>query len=404
MSWFNRKKWLGSEVAFVSEFDTVKVHPAMVAYKGGSGGSSGKVDKPPYLKDFHKWLMHEETSPGGGGISAAILDAREDNPYDIENNTEAEAYDPEPELTVIGTAAGTLETKVTGFVSSTEISTGVTLGVSEWNANLGGDSSYEELAVDDFEERGYSNYARSLNRFNAMAAGNGACLSSAFVLGRSNLENERLRSITDFRAQLSQQNESQRTQSILAIMTARLQGRNFEIDATREASRNRIEAERMKMVAFSEERTQNLEIEVQDSLWEIQLYQHGANVLAAFDGGTVTRNSNQSKLGTALGTAMVGASLLGMFNQPALGAAGGMMGLGGAAGSPLAALGASGMAPGVVGAFGSGGGLGMLGALGGGGGGGLAALGAGAGGAAATGGALAMLGPAALLALPFLFT
>src|SRR3990172_1620373 len=104
---------------------------------GGGGGSSGKVDKPGYLKGNHEWLLNEQTSAGGGGVTAAILDAREDNPYDIDNNDQALAYDPSNDLTLIlSAAANFLNLIPTEAEFATGLSAAVTLGVSEWDARL----------------------------------------------------------------------------------------------------------------------------------------------------------------------------------------------------------------------------------------------------------------------------
>jgi hypothetical protein len=78
-----------------------------------------------------------------------------------------------------------------------------------------------------------------------------------------------------------------------------------------------IEADRIKIVAMKEMAESNHSIDEQDALWDLTVFQHGANVLASIGGGTAVptqKKSNQaaSALGGALSGAVSGAMIGGM--------------------------------------------------------------------------------------------
>jgi hypothetical protein len=75
-----------------------------------------------------------------------------------------------------------------------------------------------------------------------------------------------------------------------------------------------IEADRIKIVAMKEMAESNHSIDEQDALWDLTVFQHGANVLASIGGGTAVptqKKSNQaaSALGGALSGAVSGAMI-----------------------------------------------------------------------------------------------
>lgn len=103
----------------------------------------------------------------------------------------------------------------------------------------------------------------------------------------------------------------------------------FELDY--QALHTQAEIDRMKIVAFSEQYVQDLQIDVGDARWDLEVYQYGANMLGSFHGGTVTNPQSTTKTQSVLGGAMAGASIGATTGQPmmiGIGAAvGGLAGL-----------------------------------------------------------------------------
>lgn len=98
-----------------------------------------------------------------------------------------------------------------------------------------------------------------------------------------------------------------------------------------DAARLIIDARRLGLVAFKEEAEENLRIESRDAMWDLEVFQAGANVMAAISGGTVTSTEDgpgkvQSALGGALSGAAAGASISG--GNPFGAAAGAVVGIG----------------------------------------------------------------------------
>ena len=286
--------------------------------KGGSsggGGSSGRVDYPAYIKNSHKWLLNGMGADGTGGVTGAIETAKLDNPYDALNNPDwATAVDPDGYLSSMDTALAKFSPAtdpIAGLLDSF-----VASAVGYWDNNVV-TSTHTNAAVNDFALRQFNQYSKALNRFRANMSGIGAVNTSAFAIGEALITAEHTRAISDFQSDIEIKHDTERSSGILqyADLLSRIQ--NFLYDAQREAARMGIETERIKLTAKSEEQTQNLEIDSRDALWEIELYQKGANVLAAHSGGTVSTGRSQSKLGTALGGALLAASLMSSFGNPA---------------------------------------------------------------------------------------
>jgi len=96
-----------------------------------------------------------------------------------------------------------------------------------------------------------------------------------------------------------------------------------------------VESNRIKIVAKSEQATKDAEIDESDALWDIELFQHGANLMASASGGTaVTRTKSTGHSGASvLGGAMSGAAA-GSMIAPGVGTIAGAV-IGGVAGAFL---------------------------------------------------------------------
>lgn len=83
---------------------------------------------------------------------------------------------------------------------------------------------------------------------------------------------------------------------------------NSVADAVHQQTRLSIEAKRMAIVAFKEEAAENLRIDSKDALWDVEVFQGAANVMASVAGGTVTTPEEPKDTGSALGGALSGAA------------------------------------------------------------------------------------------------
>ena len=82
----------------------------------------------------------------------------------------------------------------------------------------------------------------------------------------------------------------------------------------------------MKIVAKKEENETEMKIDESDALWDLEVFQYGANLLAGIGGGTSNPNTKQPSMAqSVIGGAMSGAAAGGMMGS-AIG--GSVMGMG----------------------------------------------------------------------------
>lgn len=129
-------------------------------------------------------------------------------------------------------------------------------------------------------------------------------------------------------SQVRQQKEDFINQGVSSMV--QMLGRNVALNQTLVTTL--AEANRMKIVAESEYTEKSIDIDADEALWNLKLFQYGANLLSSVSGGGVVVPERMSKTSSALTGAMSGAVQGGelgtLVGQPAIGAAvGGIGGL-----------------------------------------------------------------------------
>ena len=87
-----------------------------------------------------------------------------------------------------------------------------------------------------------------------------------------------------------------------------------------------IEAYRIKMVAKKEENAEDISIDEADAKWDLEVFQHGANVLAGIGGGVSGTDKRPSLAQSVIGGAMSGAAAGAMVGGPTGAIVGGILG------------------------------------------------------------------------------
>lgn len=328
---------------------------------GGGGGGSGVVDYPTYMKDFHSSLLDHV---GTDTITKSLIDvmnvALGDNPF-----TGEAAYNPDTDVAEYKAAISDWDTILAGINES-----------SEWSGlytQAETDLVLSDISVSDKSISGITdavivtdsaNFGNSLDnqivttvlpRFQRGMQDINAVVSSAFVVGESNIENTRdievAKHESDLRVKAQLKNADVEVQEAqmniskdVSVNTANLnkdlglvQNRvtaagnmmQFLIQkyAWEEAyTKIVIEGNRIKIVAKKEEADVNLHIDESDASWDINLFQHGGNLLAGIGGGTVGANGkNATTASSVIGGAMSGA-VAGTMVGAEIGSVGGPMG------------------------------------------------------------------------------
>ncbi len=292
---------------------------------GGGGGQSGKVEYAAYLQTAHgDWLDNS----GVDSMTSSIVDLMEtahgSSPFSGET-----AFDPDSDITGYIADVDAFETFVLALDEDTDWVTYSAAVRSEIDTNIINTTSinseisaYNALVDDEITDV-------ALPRFQAGMRDINAVVSSAFVVGQSNIEAKAQKDKDKFAADLKVKTYVQRNEMIMAGTKDVIQLLMMKLEHYKAATHLSIEGRRLKFVMKNEEHKLQLEIDEHDTVWDMEVYQYGSNVLAAIAGAASTvrkpgQSVGQSALGGALSGAAMGASIGG-----APGAiAGGILGLG----------------------------------------------------------------------------
>jgi len=261
---------------------------------GGGGSSSGAVSHSAYLETIHSdWLDNTGVDTITESITDVMNSALGNSPW-----TGLTAYDPDTDLTELIAAPNVLQTLVT------LLSTGTTLDTLVSNVL---DTDRIDDAVDAFEaDLDARLLAEVLPRFNAGMLNINAVQSSAFVIGRANIEEGQLRQVAKYSADLRMKAFSDDALRLIAL----------KLEYQKSVSQMIAEAYRVKIVAKKEETEVNAKFDEADAQWDLEVFQYGGNLLGSIGGGVLNPNSKgpstmQSAIGGAMSGAVAGAMIAG---------------------------------------------------------------------------------------------
>jgi len=226
----------------------------------GGGGGAGKTDWPDYMKVWHDaWLGEVDVLMGTAG-----------NPYST-----VVAYNPDTALAAMVTAISTYGTAV----AIATLAAGIDTLVAHF-----ADAFYDHLNYYELPAISAGAYSANLVQSSAYAIAQMLALQSATELATK-------ASIPLYAAAASEYTTGPRT----------------VLQAT-------LDTNKMKIIAKSEEAEKNLEIEIHEETWPLDLYTYAGNMLSAIGGGRSAGggppkpNKTQSTLGGAMAGASVGAA------------------------------------------------------------------------------------------------
>ena len=231
---------------------------------GGGGGGAGEVSYPAYMSDFLEDMI------GAGAITTgmvATINAAQlgDSPY-----ATVTAYDPDTELDEMTDSIDDFA----ALIAATLVDAAVDNVVTEYSTDLG-----DRLT------------AEVLPRFRAGMRDINAVVSSAFALGQAIIEASQARQVAGFSS------------------AAHLKVIDLRLDYQKALTHYVVEANRIKIVAKKEETDTQLEIDEADASWDLEVFQHGANLLASIGGGVAqSQKKKKNAAASAIGGAMTGAA------------------------------------------------------------------------------------------------
>jgi hypothetical protein len=291
---------------------------------GSSGGSSGTIDYPAYMKTIHGLLLD-----GGGADtpSSSVVDcintALATSPY-----TGLTAYDPDTDITAQETAISAFSALAVALSYHTDFDAMAAAAVAEIDAVVLPSSYVTAKAAAYATDLDTAINTATYARFQAGMRDIGAVMTSAFTIGAANIEAEKTRQVAKFTADLNFQVDRERAamigssvQIMSTMLTSKLEFNRVLVALT-------MEQKRMKIVAKDEEEKRNAEIDVLDAKWDLELFAYASNVLAGIAGGTTgSKTDTRSPLSNALGGALSGAAVGMQIGGPVGAGIGGVLGL-----------------------------------------------------------------------------
>ncbi len=252
------------------------------------GGSSGKLSFPAYIETQNsEWLDDIDTI-----IDAELLVG---SPYDT-----VSAYDPATVIATLQTDVNAFETTIANIDDETEWASFVDKSLSKVDEVLSDSTALTQARL-AFNNRTEDEFISGVNTLSTWAGGIGAVDSSAFSIGLALLEMTRQRKVDDFDA------DFMRFKGNFSLQATDQMMRLFALTVSGEESATRMQADLTKteIIAQKEQADRDIELDVQDALFDIKLFEYGAHMMAAPGGGVMIPNE-PSALASALGGAAAG--------------------------------------------------------------------------------------------------
>lgn len=253
---------------------------------GGGGGSSGRVDFPEYMKDWHGIALDDG---GVDVLNTSITDVMNaslgSSPF-----IGAVAYDPDTPVAAMIGAPDDLGTLVDLLSAGTGLNTLIN--------NVLDEGRIDDAVTEFSEDLGNRLTVEVLPRFEAGMRDINGVLSSAFVIGRAVIEDGQTRQVAKYSADLHLKAFSDDAIKIIQM----------KLDFQRVVSSLIIEANRLKIVAKKEEADGNLKIDESDALWDLEVFKYGGNLLASISGATISTQKHQ---GSSTAQSVIGGGLSG---------------------------------------------------------------------------------------------
>jgi hypothetical protein len=286
----------------------------IVCFKGGGGGgSSGAVSYPDYLEATHSdWLSKSGTDLISKSITDVVNESLDASPF-----VTATTYNPDADITAWENAIASYAVILAGLDETTDWETLYNKSNSVITPNINADvAAFADQLDDEINTKVLPRFRRGMQDINAV-------VSSAFVIGESVIEGFRNRDVAKH-ASSARLNAL----SLVAAGTEQMIGMMSRRIAFEESyAKFIVDSRKIKIVAKTEETERNIEYDEEDALWNLKLFQYGANLMAAPGGGTATNTpSKLSKTASTIGGAAAGAGTGAVIAGPYGAAVGAVLG------------------------------------------------------------------------------
>ncbi len=269
----------------------------------GGGGSSGKVSHSAYLETVHKdWLDKTGTDTIEKSMTEVMDSALGNSPW-----TGKTAYDPDADISAYEAVIAAFKTILSGISDTDDWETIYNKASSTitpvTEATIAADiSAFANQLDDEITTKVLPRFRRGMQDINAV-------VSSAFVIGESVIEAFRDRDVAKFSSGLRIALEAKNSELMISGTDQMLRLMLQRLGLEETYMKVFVEGQRIKIVAKKEENDQNAKFDEEDALWDLGVFQYGANLLAGIQGGTTAPDTKKpSQWQSAIGGALTGAT------------------------------------------------------------------------------------------------
>lgn len=265
----------------------------------GGGGSSGAVSHSAYLETVHgDWLNSGGVDTITDSVTGVMNSAIGSSPW-----AAAAAYNPDVAIAANAAEIVLFRALLGGLSETADWTTfyaqaDLTLAGLAEAAIIADANAFAAILDADIATRILPRFRRGMQDINAV-------LSSAFVIGEALIEGSRNRDLAKYTASIRLDTRSRTLEATEQMI--QMQARR--IAWAESLTRMVIESNRISIVAKKEQFDQDMTIDEEDAKWDLEVFQFGANVLAAIAGGVAgSKIKSPSKMQSAIGGGMTGAA------------------------------------------------------------------------------------------------
>jgi hypothetical protein len=163
------------------------------------------------------------------------------------------------------------------------------------------EEAYSDMLDAEIEAKILPKFRRGMQNINAIQA-------SSFVTGEALIYAEKLRDVAKFTADIELRAYDKRSDLIVQLASQLNSSVATTTDFYKSLVHYAIEYARIKLTAKKEESDFNVEMDEKDAEWDLKVFQHGGNLMAAIAGAAATVNKKPNMIMSALGGALSGAA------------------------------------------------------------------------------------------------
>lgn len=301
---------------------------------GGGSSMSESTVYPNYIRGQYRAWLNGSTDVEDGGTGAVtavqgfnvaenILNASRDvggSPYEF-----VQAQDPTEQLDAM---KGTLETftdAVNALAPGTDVAAAITAMKSEVDAHISTDTDIA-ASVSAAEAANLGQLARRLSEVSAGLFDIRAVQGTQFSFAMAEVQRDFSAQLTDLDKRLRIAGTNERNQALLHLTQMYLQQMGNQLQAKQAAHGLTVDLGKLEIIARNDQISQDLDWEVKDALWDLELGHYGGQMLSSIF-GAATMPRPQTKGERLIATVTAAGSLalnVGGSMGPAAGAVAGL--------------------------------------------------------------------------------